>query len=900
MMLELRTDPDRQALPIPHFPTRMQAVVWRNWGLVPIKRLASALGASEKQIKEVASGLGLEVSATGNEEIWLKRGYITIIRANWHLLPFGQLLELLGWTEAQLVFTLKEDDFLWIKLGSFKPWTEPVRYRPLTAEEQERTRQIRETVAGLPDLQRAGTESGTGTASGSGTSSGTGSAPGAMFEKPFAFLDYGRKPDMRHRAQLRGPSPGEVRLDIPWTIEAPDGTSILDSALERFAERHERIWGTKWIVQKPFARIMSGETSQPVMRIEIAADASLRSEDHEVIVGTDLITIRGAAETGIMRGLQWIAGQTGQGKVPYLMAGTYARTTKFDLRIIYSYSAVYGDPLLTPESDPYPEDLLERLSEAGVNGIWLQSVLYNFVPLDGLPEGMSADWEKRIAGLRLLAARAAKYSIGVFLYCNEPRSMPVAFFADKPDWQGHTEDGSATMCTSHPGVQALLRDGISRLFREAPELAGLFTITMSENWTHCYSRAVNGVTNCPRCALRRPGEVAAEVNGIIAEGAFRVKPEARILCWTWGWAPSWGWTEKEIESAIEKLPDNVIVMATSEEAIPTNVAGVRGQVADYSMSVVGPGDKSLRSWQAAQARGLRTAAKVQFNNTWECSAVPFLPVFQLIEEHLDRLSESGVTSLMLSWTLGGYPSLNLALAADYYWESGSLAKPSIRQRMEDRFGSAAGRAIADASAALSGAFRQFPFDLAVLYFAPQNFGPANLLHLDPTGFEATMIGNPYDDLKSWRGIYPAARFAGQFKKLASGWKKGLRMLQAAEKKLSPGSERAFEELTTAASAAYLHFYSAFLQIAFVRTRDKYVAARSPSVRLKACRRLIDIAREEAGNARQLYDLVGRDSRIGFEASNHYYYTAQDLREKTLNCRHVIEELHRIERQIAAP
>ncbi|MFD2328543.1 hypothetical protein ACFSR7_04720 [Cohnella sp. GCM10020058] len=880
MLLELRTDPDRQALPTPHFPTRMQAVVWRNWGLVPIKRLASVLGASEEQMKEVASGLGLEMSATGNEEIWLKRGYITIIRANWHLLPFGQLLELLDWTEAQLAFTLKEDDFLWIKLGSFKPWTEPVRYRPLTAEERERTRQIRETAAGLPDMTLAGT------------------TPEARLEKPFAFLDYGRTPDTPHRAKLRKPAPGEVRLDIPWKIEAPDGTLVLDSALERFVAKHERIWETKWSVQKKSAP-PSGETSQPVMRIEIAADASGRAEDHAVIVEADRITIRAAAETGIMRGLQWIAGQTGQGKVPYLMAGTYARTTKFDLRIIYSYSAVYGDPLLTPESDPYPEDLLERLSEAGVNGIWLQNVLYNLVPLDGLPEEMSADWEKRIVGLRLLAARAAKYGIGVFLYCNEPRSMPLSFFADKPDWQGHTEDGAATMCTSHPEVQAILRDGISRLFREAPELAGLFTITMSENWTHCYSRAVNVITNCPRCALRRPGEVAAEVNGIIAEGAFQVKPEARILCWTWGWAPSWGWTEEEIESAIKKLPDNVIVMATSEEAIPTSVAGVRGQVADYSMSVVGPGEKSLRSWQAAQARGLRTAAKVQFNNTWECSAVPFLPVFQLIEEHLVRLNESGVTGLMLSWTLGGYPSLNLALAADYYWDTGSLAKPSIRNRMEDKFGSAAGQAIADASAAFGSAFRQFPFDLSVLYYASQNFGPANLLHLRPTGYDATMIGYPYDDLKSWRGIYSPAEFAGQFNKLAAGWKKGLRLLEAAEKKLSPGSEGAYGELRTAASAAYLHFYSTFLQIDFVRTRDKLAAARSPSVRLKACRKLIGIAQAEAGNARQLHDLVVRDSRIGFEASNHYYYTVQDLREKTLNCRLVIEALQRVEEQISS-
>ncbi len=870
MILDLRTEPDKKALATPHFPTQMQAVIWRNWGLVPVERLALVLGASEEQIREAASDLGLEVSQTGNEAIWLERGYITIIRANWHLLPVEQLLELLGWTEDRLAFTLKEDDFLWIKLGSLKPWTESVKYRVLNESEQERTRLIRESTAALSDGRQA--------------------------EKPFDFLNQYRKPAMRENVRVREPGHGEIRLDISWTIEAPSGHPVLDSALERFVTKLERTWGAKWTVRKASA-FSPNEEINPVMRIEIVPDSSQLTEDHLIVAGTDTLTIRAAAETGIMRGLQWLAGQACEGHAPYLMAGEYRRTTKFDMRIIYSYGAVYGDPLLTPELDPFPEALLERLSDAGVNGIWLQSVLYNLVPLAGLPEELSLNWEQRIAGLRFLADRAAKYGIGVYLYCNEPRSMPVSFFADKPDWQGHTEDGYATLCTSHTEVQQLLSDGIARLFREVPGLAGLFTITMSENWTHCYSRAVGGQTNCPRCSRRTPGEVVAEVNGLIAEGAFREKPEARIVCWTWGWSHSWGWDDQEIRSAIEGLPDNVIVMSTSEEAIPTNMAGSSGQVIDYSMSVVGPGEKSRRTWEVAQARGLRTAAKVQFNNTWECSAVPFLPVFQLIEEHLIRLSDSGVSGLMLSWTLGGYPSLNLELASEYYWDTDSGEKTGIGERMQAKFGSEAGQAIADASAAFGSAFREFPFDLSVLYFAPQNFGPANLLHLEPTGFEATMIGYPYDDLERWRGIYSDAAFAGQFKKLAVGWKKGLRLLEAARKRLSAGAHREFDELTNSASAAYLHFYSTYLQIEFVRARQKYLKARSSSVRSKACRKLIDIANKEASNALQLYELVIRDSRIGFEASNHYYYTVQDLREKALNCRYIVEELQQAEQQI---
>ena len=62
---------------------------------------------------------------------------------------------------------------------------------------------------------------------------------------------------------------------------------------------------------------------------------------------------------------------------------------------------------------------------------------------------------------------------------------------------------------------------------------------------------------------------------------------------------------------------------------------------------------------------METAAKVQFNNTWELSAVPYLPVYDLIGEHINRLKAEKVGHLQLSWTLGGYPSSNLKMAAEF-------------------------------------------------------------------------------------------------------------------------------------------------------------------------------------------------------------------------------------------
>lgn len=88
-----------KALEMPHFPTPQQAVIWRNWEKVPLERLAKVLQTNEENILQLAQGIGLRVPPVVNE-YWLQRGFITLIRANWHLLTYEQILTLLDWTET--------------------------------------------------------------------------------------------------------------------------------------------------------------------------------------------------------------------------------------------------------------------------------------------------------------------------------------------------------------------------------------------------------------------------------------------------------------------------------------------------------------------------------------------------------------------------------------------------------------------------------------------------------------------------------------------------------------------------------------------------------------------------------------------------------------------------------
>lgn len=167
--------------------------------------------------------------------------------------------------------------------------------------------------------------------------------------------------------------------------------------------------------------------------------------------------------------------------------------------------------------------------------------------------------------------------------------------------------------------------------------------------------------------------------------------------------------------------------------MPTNVGGVKGFVGDYSISQAGPGETACKIWEHARRRGIKTAAKIQINNTWECSAVPYLPVPDLAEAFVEKEKHSN-----------------------------------------------------------------------------------------------------------------------------------------------------FADLDRVALAAYCHFRSTYLQIKFVRLRDCRTANWQQEI--------TEVLKEEIEVAKTLEKLVREDSRIGFEATNQYCYTVNNLREKVLNCKYILKQI----------
>lgn len=733
------------ALAFDHFSDRLHAFVWRNWELASLERMASVLDTTPANVRDIGRSMGLPPHVRPPAE-YQQRGYISIIRRNWHILPYEQLLTLLDWEAGKLAFALREDDFLWIKLGSLKPSCPMLRYAD-------------------PDASAA-----------------------------------------------------KRCAEIKTLVSAHFGTELARPSRPRF----------------DFFRDM------PPAKEPLPVNRATESNERPI-------------------------------------------------RFLYSYSGVFGDPLLDPQLDPYPDVLLRRLSELGVNGVWLHVVLRQLALSSIFPE-FGTGHETRIDNLRKMVARAKQYGVNVYLYMNEPRAMPASFFEGREHLKGVPEGDHFALCTSTPEVRQWMKESLHYVFAQVPGLDGVFTITASENLTNCYSHR-RDAAGCPRCSERTGPDVIAEVNRTIAAGVWAGNPKAKVIAWDWGWPDGTGagWGKPDWASQIIKaLPDNVYLMSVSEWGKPIVRGGVAATVGEYSISAVGPGPRALRHWTLAQERGLRTIAKVQMNCSWELSAVPYIPVMDLVAQHCENLAKTGVDGLMLSWTVGGYPSPNLELAGKFQRHPPPSRQQALTELAQTRYGGDAAEDVLAAWSKFSQAFSEYPFDIRYVYRGPTQYGPANLLYPKPTGYHATMIGFPYDDVESWRGVYPPDVLARQFEKMAAGWCEGLSAFEKASGKTGKSRERANARRDLGvAEAVALHFDSVANQIRFVLARDALLSGSlSPSERKTQIDALKAIATDEMKNAMRLFTLTREDPRIGFEASNQYYYLPLDLVEKVINCEYV--------------
>lgn len=831
--MELLREPTKgKFLKVEHFPTSYQALVFRLWEMVSAEKIAKVIETTKENVTKTANAMGLKEQK--DLELWMSRGYISIIREVWNLLPYEQIYTLMDWDKERLSFCLREDDFLGLKLGE-KCECPPVLYRELTEEEKEKTRKIKLTVEKYI-------------------------RPLDKFDiaKPFDFFKSHYEPIVPAITR-------EVAVDSSWCIEY-DALGISD-----FVEDF-----------KDFAKTYGVEFKKESDK-KIKIDINIETDDeeyHEIHINDNLIKINAASPVGVLRALYDLEDLAENAGTFTFDKKVYKKKTKIKTRFIYSFCGLYGDVLDKDSRISFPDELLQGYARRGINGVWIQGVLYKIAPYP-FNEKESIGWEERLENLKELTERAARFGIKVYIYINEPRCMPESFFKNRPDMKGISwrDDGAYTLCSSHPETHRYLKDALQTVCKKVPLIGGFFNITQSENNVLCTSRGNRWDDDhiCPVCKERGAYKVTSEILATMANAVAEIDKNIKFFAYTWTWTHDYG---EDTDKLISSLPENVIILQVSESKMKFVRGGITGEVRDYALSIVGPGESAKGVWKAAKENGLETAAKIQINNSWECSTAPFLPVYDNVAEHMKNLSDLGIEHIMLAWTLGGYISDNIKIASSYFFCDENSENDAYNEVLERTYGPYADIVKKSVHHFCKG-FSEYPFNIYHLYRGPSNKGAANLLYTKPSNMRSTTTCFPYDDITGWcarhKGddtggwteLYTGEILKNQYALLCDEWEKGLDII-----KDMPDSE--FKDM---AFYGYTLFKASYNQTAYYLERD---GKKDKNV-------MNELIKSEKELALMAYKIMLKNASVGYEASNHYLVTKSQLMEKIVQCDYLLEE-----------
>ena len=546
----------------------------------------------------------------------------------------------------------------------------------------------------------------------------------------------------------------------------------------------------------------------------------------------------------------------------------YVANSDNGTRIVHGFLTTCGDAFIEDSRKQMPDVLLDCYARQSVNVLFVHGVLSTLSPYRFDPE-LSRDYKIRRENLQSLIDRAALRGIKIYLYFNEPRALPPDVFEryGKPEIGGGTHtNGHRMLCLSTEEPREYLYSATKDLFENVKGIGGIFTITRSENPTNCHFLST---VNCPRCKDIPKYELPVLVNNIMHKAIRDAGSDAEVIAYAWGW-PSY-FNEEELNTAFATLHPEIGVMQVSENLLPINKGGIPCEVRDYSISNPGPSPVANYVLSTAAKYGHKLYAKVQMCNSWEFSAVPYLPVFDTELKHLENLHEIGVNNYMLTWTLGGYPAITYDLVSDYMIDPDSF---NIDDWYKKQFGDRAENIHAAIKKFCEG-FDELPFSIDLLYRSPKNMGPANMWSLTKDERVSTMVCYSFDDYEYWTRPYPIDIHLSQMNKLIALWKEGCDML---EKEVY---DEKTEELLLFARFATLQYVADTIHTRYAVCKRNLPESRDE---MRA------IFKEEREITKQLLELMEKSTLIGFETSNHYFFTERNYIEKLVQLEELEAEL----------
>ena len=519
------------------------------------------------------------------------------------------------------------------------------------------------------------------------------------------------------------PEADEVAVAPDWRIALPEATSPLARRMaDHLAEFLEGRMDLRLEI-RPFV-VASGSLESDGDRLLILEEQGGGDPDipesFTIAVAPSQVRVRGRDPQGLRDGIVRLVDRIGLRQAPFLKIGEQVYRPRLPVRL----GAV---PFLGSHRD---------LVFLGYNAVFAGGGdLYALSRSDAIP----ALRQRRSPAPIQPAAEPREYGLKTFAFLNTRQKFPAdhPVFHDHPDIRGAltwSADGEYTLCTEHPLVRRYLMESVEGLLRADPELTGLVLIIGGEGFYHCFMRPYGvekGHTNCPRCeALGAEAVVANLVNSLV-EAARRVNPAAQVVAWPYSAEHVWS-ADRAQRGFLERLhPGAALFTEIEKDEYVDKEEGVRKHLWDYSIDLIGPGDRTREQVEICCRIGIPVYVKSEPELGFEAARLPHLPCMDRWADRAAALVSCGADG---AWVFPAFRPLYGNSAAEinkHFWWDPVPAKEDILQGLAARIaGAQAGPRLRRAWARVSAAIEHSP-ELPPYYTGPTYTGPAHPMCADP-------------------------------------------------------------------------------------------------------------------------------------------------------------------------
>jgi hypothetical protein len=405
---------------------------------------------------------------------------------------------------------------------------------------------------------------------------------------------------------------------------------------------------------------------------------------------------------------------------------------------------------------------------------------------------------------------------------------------------------------------------------------------------------------------------------IATDELHKINPKTEVLVWDY----NIDFRRQAVDLKrfdVEHYPSGVIPFITWENGKSFVRDGEEGYLKDYAINEAGPAEVAVAQMDAARKRGMKVYVKADTFASWQYGTLPYLPIPYQWYARYQGLEKAHVDGVLETWSYGLKPNFMAGIRAWYSWSDAPALDDLLRQYARKQFGSGSEDAVLKAWKRFSEAIRMVPdtgprFGTtnsvgSPLFFDKPISRTMTLDHSwqDPTLWSKASSISPYWPYTA-RDFILIPDFSNQvnvaeqyarpftlpvFEKYlllaAEAMEEGLQSYRSAALAAPTGKQYdAYREVLIAEQMQrMMRSDVAVLEFEDLRFRLNHTSGQDEQKRMLD--RMAEILHEEITRTQASLQTARRDSRLGYEWENDYFYTPYVLREKLTQLDEVLDD-----------